>query len=257
MVTGRFDISSIEDNRELGEKCKGESVRIAPIQACHIFNESMVRAICGESAVWSNVRGHCVLTPLSPPSPTPILRVVSLLLLWSFSSALDLPTNTLWWMVFMALGIFSHLRPKCISSLADWACGLKPPKRYVIIRRLSGMVVTSTQPDCYSVCTLHESVKEDLVLDGYLRRDGDRLIVTFPSRDTGAHPPDANLLSIHAMCARVAHKSGAAKIVDESDQDVNDTEVPAFDGSSAHLLDHPATVLRKLVSSIFSPFLVV
>ena len=52
----------------------------------------------------------------------------------------------------------------------------------------------------------------------------------------GVPPPDPKLLALHATCARVAHMSGAAEFFDKLERDVEETEVLAFDGSSAHLL---------------------
>ena len=100
------------------------------------------------------------------------------------------------------------------------------------------MNLTHAQPDCYEVCAYFEGVKRDLTLFKYLHRDGDRLFVTFSSHDTDARLPDCNLLTLHAVCARVAHLSGAAQAIDELDQDVEELRVLAFDGSSARLLDH-------------------
>ncbi|KAJ7673290.1 hypothetical protein DFH06DRAFT_1467646 [Mycena polygramma] len=49
--------------------------------------------------------------------------------------------------------------------------------------------------------------------------------------------PDPRLLALHAVCARVAHMSGAAEVLDKFDRDVEDVQVLAEDGSTAKLLD--------------------
>lgn len=49
--------------------------------------------------------------------------------------------------------------------------------------------------------------------------------------------PDPRLLALHAVCARVAHMSGAAEALDDFDRDVEETSVLARDGASAHLLN--------------------
>lgn len=100
-----------------------------------------------------------------------------------------------------------------------------------------------TQPDCYRVCVI-----DGFFIERYLRSFGhlgtdslDRLCVTFRSHAKNAPLPDPNLLALHAVCARVAHMSGAAEAFDKLDRDVEDTRVLALDGSSAHLLDYVLT----------------
>jgi len=79
-------------------------------------------------------------------------------------------------------------------------------------------------------------------IEGFIRRisirSGDPLVVEFRSDLKNAPPPDPQLLALHAACARVAHMSGAAEFFDELERDVEETEVLAFDGSSARLLSN-------------------
>ena len=64
------------------------------------------------------------------------------------------------------------------------------------------------------------------------------MLVDLSSNYEGAPPPDPQLLALHAVCARVAHTSGAAEFLDELERDAEETNVLAFDGSSAHLLSN-------------------
>ena len=74
----------------------------------------------------------------------------------------------------------------------------------------------------------------------HLESDGyGHLFVTFETSDDLL--PDPQLLGLHAACSRVAHMSGAAEAFDDVERDVEDTRVLAFNGSSAHLLDHLLT----------------
>lgn len=73
---------------------------------------------------------------------------------------------------------------------------------------------------------------------GHLHADGNHLSVTFTSNYENAQLPNPQLLALHATYARVAHMSGAAEAFDELDRGVEDARVLAFDGSSAHLLNH-------------------
>jgi hypothetical protein len=85
------------------------------------------------------------------------------------------------------------------------------------------------------------------------------MVVNFSSVHKGAPPPSPLLLALHATCARVAHLSGAAEVLEKLDQDAEKAEeaefldrlglnaedsedsegsgVPAFHGSSAHLVN--------------------
>lgn len=47
--------------------------------------------------------------------------------------------------------------------------------------------------------------------------------------------PDPRLLALHAVCARVAHMSGAAEYIDQLKRDVEETKVLSKD--NLHLLD--------------------
>ena len=64
-----------------------------------------------------------------------------------------------------------------------------------------------------------------------------RPFVTF-SYDDEELLPDPQLLDLHAVCARVAHMSGAAEALNKLERDIEDTVDLASDGSSASLLDH-------------------
>ena len=105
------------------------------------------------------------------------------------------------------------------------------------------------QPNRYKVCVFHESDER------YIRRnfvgpkdhvDGAPMVVELASSYQEAPPPDPQLLALHATCARVAHMSGAAKFFNQMQWDAEETDVLAFDGSSAGLL-----------SSLISPFSVI
>lgn len=65
-----------------------------------------------------------------------------------------------------------------------------------------------------------------------------RPYVTFTQCDESQEVPDAQLLGLHAACARVAHLSDASKVFYELEREMEDTNVLAHDGSSARLLDH-------------------
>ncbi|KAJ3731422.1 hypothetical protein DFJ43DRAFT_1132519 [Lentinula guzmanii] len=50
--------------------------------------------------------------------------------------------------------------------------------------------------------------------------------------------PSPDLLALHAICAQVAHLSGAGQYVEQLDRDVEELCVLAADGQSFHTLEH-------------------
>ena len=66
-------------------------------------------------------------------------------------------------------------------------------------------------------------------------------------KDNGIALPDPRLLALHAVCARVAHISGAAEYFDDMTWDAEETQILANDGSTALLL---ADLLAPYTNSI-------
>jgi hypothetical protein len=66
----------------------------------------------------------------------------------------------------------------------------------------------------------------------------DGTIITFESTNTLLPLPDARYLRLHAACAKIAHSSGAAGIIDLHMRDIADSKVLAQDGSSMDILEH-------------------
>ena len=58
--------------------------------------------------------------------------------------------------------------------------------------------------------------------------------------------PSVHYLRLHAVCARVAHKSGAAMYIEELARDIARLTVLAEDGSSAGVL---AAALTRVAAS--------
>ena len=71
--------------------------------------------------------------------------------------------------------------------------------------------------------------------------DGAPMVVELTSRFGEAPPPDPLLLALHAICARVAHMSGAAEFFNQ--RDAEEIDVLAFDESSAPLLSNLLEVM--------------
>ena len=75
------------------------------------------------------------------------------------------------------------------------------------------MSLMHAQPDRYNVCVFHDALKVNFTRDQYLHEDDGHFFVTFSSREMNARLPDRRLLTLHAVCARVVHLSGAARVI--------------------------------------------
>ena len=62
----------------------------------------------------------------------------------------------------------------------------------------------------------------------------------------GLPPPHPKLLALHALCARVAHLSGAFHFLYKVDKDAEEIEVITSDGSSTNLLDNLISAVDEL-----------
>ncbi|KAF4609697.1 hypothetical protein D9613_012063 [Agrocybe pediades] len=69
-------------------------------------------------------------------------------------------------------------------------------------------------------------------------------VVTFKSSKPDLPPPSPVYLAIHAACAQVAHLSGAAKLMDQYEREMEDGLVLCPSGDSAGLLDHALRGLK-------------
>ena len=131
-----------------------------------------------------------------------------------------------------------HNLHQTFDRLGMWFEGAEKV-RYTDIRSVT--LADSVQPDHYQVRVL-EHWDELYIYDHFKRRmphiDGAPMTVDFTSRYNNAPPPDPRLLALHAMCPRVAHRSGAAEYFDRVERDKEELKVLALDGSSSVLLDH-------------------
>ncbi|KAI9573823.1 hypothetical protein HD554DRAFT_2251697 [Boletus coccyginus] len=108
------------------------------------------------------------------------------------------------------------------------------------------------QPGHYKICVSDGGAEEFihcLFVAPKSHVDGAPMFVEFTSKVKEVPPPDPLLLAFHATCARVAHISGAAEFFDWLEWDAEETNVLAFDGSSAQLLSNlmsPLFVLKAM-----------
>ncbi|KDQ52299.1 hypothetical protein JAAARDRAFT_198467 [Jaapia argillacea MUCL 33604] len=114
------------------------------------------------------------------------------------------------------------------------------------IHRLPNVMTMSHDAHCYFDGL--ELWLEEIDTNRYLVRvtDPDYLVglginannpqIQLTTTDVDLPLPDPHLLRLHAACAKVAHLSGAGQIVDAILRDIEELEVLAYDGGSAHVL---------------------
>ncbi|KAF9645780.1 hypothetical protein BDM02DRAFT_3119694 [Thelephora ganbajun] len=105
------------------------------------------------------------------------------------------------------------------------------------------------EPNRYEICFFNVKIGQSIrAISNRTETSGPgaSMVVDFSSNRDNAPPPDPQLLALHATCARVAHMSGAAEFLDEIERKAEETNVLAFDGSSARLL-----------SDLMSPYVII
>jgi hypothetical protein len=69
--------------------------------------------------------------------------------------------------------------------------------------------------------------------------------VTFTTPDPVKYPvPNPEYLAIHAACAKIAHLSGAAELIETFDQDMDDGQMLNPNGTSVDLLEYAISGLQ-------------
>ena len=78
MLTGLFDVSSLNRNRELREQCHNLGYGSNPIQACHILNESAVVGVdpAGTNEKSAVANKVCLTTVQNSPLPSLLPSIV-------------------------------------------------------------------------------------------------------------------------------------------------------------------------------------
>ncbi|KAF9654326.1 hypothetical protein BDM02DRAFT_3106658 [Thelephora ganbajun] len=209
ILTGMFDRTSLRFSRELDQLRRGLDATFTTIQACHILNESTMQGI----------------DPTGASEDTAVM------------SKTDYAVTAM--SILRDFGLESHaqelLAPDGVHNLGNLLSLAQEVHTY--FDNLDLWFEGTDEPNCYTVCVSDRGIERYLRMFGHLCVDGGRLYVTFSSNEN-TRLPDPKLLALHAACARVVRMSGAAEALDELERDVEGTRVLAFDGSSAHLLDH-------------------
>ncbi|KAF8258603.1 hypothetical protein EI94DRAFT_1754170 [Lactarius quietus] len=201
LLTGYFDLTSTQDNSQLDERSRLAGV--CRVAACHILSESTMQGIDPTGAS----KDVCVMDKTShAASPMSLLA----------SFGLDeLVESLLAEGGVHRLGNLLSLDPTC----------------HLYFDGLNLWFEHTEKPNKYKVCVPRNKFALHLRRSNHLESDTlNRLFVTFSRTDDSQEYPDPQLLGLHAVCARVAHMSGAADAFYEVERDLEDTMVLAWTG---------------------------
>lgn len=213
VVTGYFDFKSVKENQDVAQRRSTQRRAVATINACHILSASTMRDVDSAGSPTSD-KTEFAASALS------ILKVFGLEHLVNRL----LPRDG----VHDIRNLLS-LEPNChgyFDNLNMW------------------FEHSEQMPGRYYVRVAREDVEDSIRWHSFLSTDDRGHPYTTFSQTS--MDPDPELLDLHAVCARVAHMSGAAEVFDKLERDVDFTYVLASDGSSARLLDHLLTPLSAV-----------
>lgn len=98
------------------------------------------------------------------------------------------------------------------------------------------MSLTTLQQDTPNQYTVH--AREDWMLEDFPR------VITLTTPDNRLPLPSPACLALHALCCEASWLSGAGQYLEKIDEEIENTQVLANDGSSAQLL---SSALSRLV----------
>ena len=201
MVSGMFDHDSLLQCAGLAAMARG-SFR-GTVHTCHILNESVMQ---GSAMAMLEQFGFSKFTDAFKQSG----GVHSV---WNLLS-LEAQIHT----KFDRLDLWFESTHQVCYSEACQSCQL-----------------THVQSGCYEVCAFYKTDERYIrcLLGPKRHVDGVPVVVDFSSEVQGVSLPDPLLLALRAICARVAHMSGAAELFDqlECDAELEDEGVLTFDGT--------------------------
>jgi len=107
------------------------------------------------------------------------------------------------------------------------------PISHIYFDKLNLWFEYTEKPNRYRVCVARPSHEVYLRKCGYLESDDrGRLFVTFSRTHDSQEFPDPHLVGLHAVCARVAHMSGATEAFEEEESEVEDTSISDVEDTS-------------------------
>uniref|UniRef100_A0A0W0GCH1 HNH nuclease domain-containing protein n=3 Tax=Moniliophthora roreri TaxID=221103 RepID=A0A0W0GCH1_MONRR len=199
MLSHKFDATSVRTIPAVKKMMRKEGRGYEATNCCHIFSESAVQDIDSTDPAQVKRREYAA---------------TALAMLKSFG------LNTL---VDKILQRRVHDPTNLLTMSAVW---------HTEFDNLQLWLEGTSTPNEYDICVAMEDW-----WNKYPKHPRRVLFVSRPitiGNETRTPPlPDPQILAIHATCARVAQMSGAAKYMDEYDQELDNSTVLAADGSSA------------------------
>ncbi|KAJ7867771.1 hypothetical protein B0H14DRAFT_333427 [Mycena olivaceomarginata] len=214
MLTQTYDESSCHKHPAVRKLADAAHATSADINACHIFNEPVLQNIeLNQTSPYDPQRQHA-------SAAIEILCTFGLDDLTDRLTTVGKPASASG--VHILVNILS-LNPILHAHFDALDLFLEP--------------TADGEADKYDVHAAYPRIARQQGIPGQVK------FVSLP-RAAGLDPngttfplPDPRLLALHAVCARVAHLSGAAEVLDKFDRDVEDVQVLAEDGSMAMFLD--------------------
>ncbi|KAJ7755330.1 hypothetical protein DFH07DRAFT_821852 [Mycena maculata] len=212
MLTGLYDETSCTKHPAVRELADQVEASTGLIVTAHIFNEAVLQNIDPNDNFPHDAQRHHASAALS------ILKMFGLVDLADRLATIGNPAS--------ATGVHALVNILSLNSLFH---------THFDALKLFLEPIEDGEDDEYDVYIAYPRIA----------RDGPSRIkfVSLP-RQKGVDPdgtkyplPDPRLLALHAVCARVAHMSGAAEVLDEFDRDVKEMGVLAADGSSINTLN--------------------
>ncbi|KAJ7164800.1 hypothetical protein C8R43DRAFT_988552 [Mycena crocata] len=214
MLSNTIDKQSFQKHPAVKELGKKSGAAVHPIHACHIFNESLLERI-DPTDEYPHQRHHggAALRILKMFG---LSNVVERLMTISINEAAAAAG------VHDLINIIS-LHHSLHAAFDDLKVAFEPtadgvPNKYDIFFAYPELTYG------------YLGLKHQVELTNFA---GNR---KFKSAHKQLPLPDPQLLALHAVCARVAHMSGAGEVLDEFDREVEEMRVFARDGASANLL---------------------
>ncbi|KZV73561.1 hypothetical protein PENSPDRAFT_602621 [Peniophora sp. CONT] len=199
-ITRHFDRLACKRNRVLVKRRDLEQVGAVPLRCCHILNEGIMQGIEHGSTDERVIRKNATAG-----------GAMTILQLFGHGDIAEIITNK--------DGVHD------LSNIITLRSEL-----HALFNDLGVWFEATAELNAYEVC-VHDPA--DMLPYRYDN------IVRFRDHSGRDLPlPSPRLLTLHAVCARVAHMSGATEFFDEIDRDIEEMYVMAQDGSSARILDY-------------------
>ncbi|KAF9043578.1 hypothetical protein BDZ89DRAFT_1059481 [Hymenopellis radicata] len=208
-LTQSWKDSSCKEIRELAQMAREFDTGRGNVQVCHIVNESLAQHIDGDTAS-GKLEVHSLAQTTQRDSAASFLRILDGFGMREIATKLA-----------EANGVHSLANLLCLltsvhANFDDLAVWFEPTSKEH----------EYTVHTAYSIATTYGHWQDNVTFSVFPHRHK-------AFRNAELPLPDPKLLTLHGICARVAHMSGAVEYFDEIDRDMESLMVLASDGSTS------------------------